>query len=184
MLRMTSPFRSRPMIVAAVALALLSATFYLAWRSAPAPYKRFVSKPLPDGTRYTFLYPSWMYPPPEPPADDVYVDGSHRIDKFVRAMLWRIGVRTRAQTLRPARTTGIYVAYRRAPIKADARRVRRREGGDWLHHYVDLEDRRSQNQFSLNYLGSVTDRARFEQAEEVVTQSFRILPPGVPVPKP
>ena len=80
--------------------------------------------------------------------------------------------------------TGIYVAYSGAPTKAEPRKVPRTEGGNWLHHNRDLEDRRSQNRFSLYYIGSVTDRARFEQAEAVVTQSFGVLPPGAPLPKP
>ena len=54
--------RRAPAVATMVGIAALVVLLFavLVWQPWALRYRRFVSKPLPDGTRYTFLYPAYL----------------------------------------------------------------------------------------------------------------------------
>lgn len=159
----------------------------------PAPvtsYRRYVSPPLPDGVRCTFLYPSTL--------DHIlsYSFSGHYKGKLVQlasvskeesrwpgASLWHnwfkpegefVNVVVEKPTTKPLKSSRL--EERREKHGAGAYEVE-------IEHTITVDDPRAHEHFRFWHASDFgTDS--FKQHDSTVTSSFRILMPGDPVPSP
>ena len=151
----------------------------------PTTYTRFTSPPLPDGVRYTFLYPTAL--------DDVSLytfpanyKGRHlqsfmaskKESRLPGAALWHRWFRPEAEF--------VFVSVEKPVVKplrssrVDRQGVRNR---DEIAHRVYVDDPRAHEQFMFGHIDDF-GTASYTQDDRVVTDSFRVLLPGEPVPAP
>lgn len=172
------------LLAASVLLVLVAGAFWAKRYVAEPSYNRFVSRPLPDGSRYTFRYPSWIDSPSEQPPD-VFAVWSSRVNTFAA---FAINLQRRQGRQQPVfRGINLVAGYQRWPgvkIGADVRRETRGTKNGRFFHDVIIKQKRTRTWFTLSYNGSAVERARFQETAPVVAASFRVLPPGAPVPSP
>ncbi len=166
--------------------AVLVVGFAVVPRPAPPPtYTRYISSPLPDGVRYTFLCPSTL--------DDVslYTFPANYRGKYLQSLSVskkesRLpGVSLWHRWFRPE-TEFVFVSVEKPAVRplrssrVDRQGVRNR---DEIAHRVYVDDPRAREHFMFGHVddfGTVS----YTQDDPVVTNSFRILLPGEPVPMP
>ncbi len=150
----------------------------------PMSYRRYTSPPFPDGVRYTFLYPvTWnnVYSGSTP----AHFKGnllqlviiSKKEGHWPGASLWHrwikpeedaISVVVEKPTTKPLRSS-----------RAERQSTNRVE----IRHTVLVDDPRAHEHFIFRHIDSF-GTASFTQHDRVVTNSFRVLLPGEPVPAP
>lgn len=163
---------------AALALLMVSATR----GNSRDTYARFVSPPLKDGTRYTFLYPSRM-------ASARYraVGGNVLLESPVKAPQ-PFGKGSALSGTAHAAVGYDFIEVNQEVLapgyRADPRRDNRLNSKSRLAHTILLFDTRSRRVFQLNHEAHPRFGQRFKQDDKIVSNSFRILPPGAPVPSP
>lgn len=181
---------SRPRRVWLLGAAVFFVALAALWLRPPAPevYTRYLSPPLPDGTRYTFLYPTWMTRVSQQGVGQVQVGEAARggpgANIFQEALrLWR---NRRKSNLAVGQDAFVMVFYR--PLKVfkgpDERKEQRWERNGTLRHNIFIADARTKMKFFLFHNGLASERTRFEEIDPVIARSFRLLPPGAPVPSP
>ncbi|MBV9849508.1 MAG: M56 family metallopeptidase [Armatimonadetes bacterium] len=158
-------------------------------------FRRYVSRPLPDGTRYTFLYPSY-FAKVRPSFKDTkdYFDCAHLDCAGTAPVPWtpvrggkvieaRLQGATGASWLAPHEEfISVVVGHAgEVPFPPGSRSLRRDTqwvGPNGSHHALAITDARTHLRFLLIH----EDRyipALFKQTDPVITSSFRILPPGI-----
>ena len=178
-----------------VALAFLPAAH-------PVSYIRYVSPPLPDGMRYTFLRPTYL---------------ANVSSAFVNSDLLMQTVRIRSNTsvlenLTPRQlrvlfsssgneevivkvgdaAQGRYYSRSTLPSTPDTHTENHGVEGGWIYHNVYMTKQKSGLSFCLQHSAGFerddqTDNrslAIFQCSDATIARSFRILPPGVAVPSP
>lgn len=183
-------FRSLPLVVLAV-VAVLGAAFWAGAQAVNPSYKRFVSQPLPDGSRFTFLYPARLSHAQQEPARPelgltqiVSIKAGQtrsRWDK-VRRLLAQVGLlQEREQE---------YVYASAGPLQAKWRVARdKRWQQDWqgfgvVNRHVYLRDARTDMQITLTHSRQRNKKGRVAPNDPVITNSLAVLAPGAPVPTP
>jgi hypothetical protein len=155
------------------------------------PYRRYVSQPLPDGTRYTFLYPEWSrWPYQFTTANGIDIAGEcpkyrpnifeafwdHLSDRYADA---------------PSYPESIVVEVfgrvygKQSSVKGEQTRTEawsQHPATYFICHEVTIED--VDRYFVLHHSCPTGSRYFFDQSDKVVTQSFRVLAPGEKVPSP
>lgn len=170
---------------------LLLAALTMVWLRRPAEFKRYVSPPLPDGTRYTFVYPRRMtqivpsrihkQPPPIITSvlggvyiDDVFTAAPSGFQKWLNGLL--------------KRSNSFEVSYVSVAVHSafDASVPPRREdktvSSSFLSRLVQLEDRRTRQRFWLACSVPSVQHEQAEQETKTIADSFRVLRPGKAVP--
>jgi hypothetical protein len=144
-------------------------------------YRRFVSQPLPDGTRYTFLYPAHL--------QNVQENGTGASPEAIAsASVWTMNQsvtewdRLRGRLGIPAASPaeGIFIIV--MPLGRDRVRDRRSSerwsrGGE-MRHNEHIFDARTKTQFNLIHRCPQSAAAQFERHNPTIVKSFRVLPPG------
>ena len=150
------------------------------WRVQGPDYKRFVSAPLKDGTRYTFLYPARYIVIPLSGAD-VTMRDKLRLAPMERLREKLSRYKSLAGGLSASQLDANVMAQEGAP--KNSREVMDDDSPPRWRETI-INDARSKRQFILshsNFLGGVEP---FAYESSAVSQSFQILPPGAPVPTP
>lgn len=146
------------------------------WRGQSAGYKRFVSPPLRDGTRYTFLYPARfalasssggdasLYDVPQPSGFQLLAMRVRGQTNYLRMPASEITIQNGSQNGTPS----------------TSREVIRGRG----QSIINITDRRSSSYFFVRHINWGSNLTRFDSEDAVFRSSFQILPPGAPVPSP
>lgn len=168
-------------------------------------FRRYTSPPLPDGTRYTFLYPSYYARVKQGWMDSDYQFGTVRIDCIGTPPVPWIAVARQtpvsyyvhgkqgAQWLAPHEEFCTVLVGRLGNVILGRsgnlvfprgnnllRQNTRWAGENGNHHGLSIFDKRSQLRFQFIH----EDRyipALFKQTDPIMANSFRILPPGTSV---
>lgn len=154
----------------------------------PAPvtsYRRYTSPAFPDGVRYTFLYPSTL--------DDAFiysfpanyhgkylqdVNFSKKESRLPGAALWHTWFKPEAEFV------GVHVEKLTSKPLTSSRSEKRRANRAEIEHTVTVDDPRAHEHFQFSHAEDFGRTRAFNQHDQVVTNSFRILLPGDPVPAP
>ena len=171
-----------PLLVACIAALVL-------WRGAGAASKRFVSAPLKDGTRYTFLYParfaaSVPSPPPASRQDaplqslNIYDEGQPSAIERARK---RLGLDA-ANALSPRLSQIAVIVTEQYGTAKNSRVETHGAKKQTVHHTVEIHDAPSRSIVFAMHWG--VDRALFDTESRTFRQSFQILPPDTPIPTP
>ena len=161
---------------------LVAAAVLLRLPPAPSHFRRYVSPPLPDGTRYTFLYPLYLDNVRSGWLNGYSVIASVRIDNGEESP-------TTGDRLRRLLGLPIPLPHRgdvTVVVGAVGPRYMNRpeaqwQGADGSHHTASFVDTRSHMRFLLLHEGQFYPRL-FKQDDPVVIRSFRVLPPGAATP--
>jgi|GEM_PF-2009385 len=163
--------------------------------SRPISYVRYTSPPLPNGTRYTFLYPRNLNN-----VDDQANFTSHitevqitrRISPFESFVTYHSGGffpgidETIQVEVGPGQDSPV-------PGSVYTRTDTDDSASGFLSHYVELYNPKSGASLSLHHMAGGTTRLHkavgrnalvFRQVDKVIAGSFRVLPPGVEPPSP
>ena len=168
--------KNRRVWIAAVVLASVLAGGE-AWRRSRPKYLRYVSAPLKDGTRYTFLYPARVGRMASS-GPFVIMDGeSPPLLDLARERLSG----TRARKLLGQ---GDLVLIAMGGTRLSEPRVARRSQSFPSSLYTVLYDTRSGRFFTLMHTNRSAPRQAFEAEARIVSDSFHIVPPGAPAPSP
>jgi hypothetical protein len=143
-------------------------------------YRSFVSKPLPDGSRYTFLYPAHL--------QNIQEDGKGASPEATHnVIVWTMNRSTTQWDLIlrrlgfPVQSSGESVSVLVIPLKSktvkDSRRIERWEHGGDLRQNIYLDDARTRTQYLMLHGCPSEARAQFERHHPVIERSFRVLPP-------
>jgi hypothetical protein len=144
-------------------------------------YRRFVSKPLSDGSRYTFLYPAHLRDIQENGAGaspevtqcvTVYTSNQSQTDWD--RLLRHLGI----PILSPAESISVVVIPLKPRRVRDRRWSERWARGGGLRDNEFLVDARTKTQFVLMHSCPSDSAAQFEQNNPVITRSFQVLPPS------
>lgn len=153
-------------------------------------YRRFLSAPLSDGTRYTFRYPTWF------DRISTSVDGTlvrlrhHETTTLWAQMLLGVGLHPRRAAFNP-----FIIAYTMPVSSQPALFAGRRQLGHTPRQH-SLTYHRShissdmvitppgKQQYILQYNESAAASHRFQEWDAVIMRSFQVLSPGAPVPSP
>ena len=154
----------------------------LVWQPWAPRYRRFVSQPLPDGTRYTFLYPAHLQnlqengkgASPEVAAC-VNVWTMNQTESGWSQFLSRLGFSVPS----PAESVTVVVIPLKTHNVRDGRRTDRWSRFGGLRRNEHIIDARTRTQFSLLHSCPQRAAAQFRTDDPVIARSFRVLPPGV-----
>ena len=155
-------------------------------------FRRYTSRPLPDGSRYTFLYPSYYAHIQTGWLDSQYQFGTVRIDCLgTQPVPWIAHSGQQAISYYQHNRSGVSwlspheefcsVVVGRAgnaafpPGKRFLRRDTRWVGQNGSHHDFSIIDARSHYAFEVIHEDRYTP-ALFKQTDPVISSSFRILP--------
>lgn len=155
-------------------------------------FRRFTSQPLPDGSRYTFLYPSYFAHVQPGCLDGPYQFGTVRIDCIgTQPVPWIAHSGQQPISYYQHNSSGVFwlapheefcsVIVGRArdvmfpPGKQFLHRDNRWIGQNGSHHDFSITDARSHYAFELIHEDRYTP-ALFKQTDPVIDGSFRILP--------
>jgi hypothetical protein len=149
-------------------------------------YRRFISQPLPDGSRYTFLYPAHLQNLQENgKGASPEVTGGVNVWTMNQSVsqwgliLGRLGFSVTS----PAESvTVVVIPLKSKPVK-DSHRTERWERSGGLRQNTYLVDARTRTQYFLYHSCPSTARDQFERHRPVIERSFRVLPPD-PKPSP
>jgi hypothetical protein len=180
--------RSRPLRSSAIgtlagiaALVVLLFTV-LVWQPWALRYKRFVSRPLPGGTRYTFLYPAHLQNLQENgkgASPEVIASATVWTMNRTAPTLWdELQRRLGFSVPSPAESVSVVVFPVHPRPLRDRRTDARWERMDDRRHNLYLVDARTGLQFSLYHDAPSEAAASFEAHDRVIARSFRVLPPG------
>ena len=156
-------------------------------------FRRYTSQPLPDGSRYTFLYPSYFAHVQPGWLDSQNQFGTVRIDCIgTQPVPWIAHVGQQPISYYQHNSSGVSwlspheefcsVVVGRAgdvafpPGKRFLRRDSRWIGQNGSHHDFSITDARSHYAFELIHEDRYTP-ALFKQTDPVIDSSFRIVPP-------
>lgn len=159
-------------------------------------FRRYVSRPTPEGTRYTFLYPAYMtkISANRPDTKDITYE-SVSLYSSPAPVSWtpvRGGVPvtypapakdSRSPPVPLNEGISVEVGQKYPPPflrPTPPRRDRQWAGPDGSHHDIALTDPRTQRRFWLNH-DAYFAPALFRQTDPVIADSFRILLPTTPV---
>ena len=162
-------------LVAALAIAAVTLTVA---RTRISGYRRFTSKPLPDGSRYTFLYPDYLKDVVEGPGGSpeviagasVYNRGGEHPEDVNRTpwgALWRKAGFSKAESvtlvvLPSASTTNGGV----------------RTSEEWVRRHNEyLAPSHAKYKLQL-YYSCAKDAAQFRQHSRIISDSLRLIPPS------
>jgi hypothetical protein len=186
------PERSpRALLAIAVALLLLvviaCAALALFGAKGRVRYRRYVSQPLPDGTRYTFLYPEELRTVVENggnPSPGV-VRNVTVYNSFIRETDWdrlrrKVGLGGQSHD----ESISVLPYAVKGGIARDRRWSDRWTRGGRTRHNEFIDDRRTQLQFALYLDAPADESARFQTIRPTVVRSFELLPPGTEPPSP
>lgn len=175
----TRPTNRNAWLLAPILCAALLA--FAAWRAQGPAYKRFVSPPLADGTRYTFLYPARYNSVSGIGTNALLLDDETRrltlLDR-IRQYIPLGPVRATLAGLRAGEIT-VQVDHprqKRANSRTEIKESRRR--------FISIEDARSRSYFFVSHINYFSEPTRFDAESKVFSQSFQILPRGAPIPAP
>ena len=165
--------------------AALAVGFAVVPRSAPAPsYHRFTSPAFPDGVRYTLLYPSDL--------DHVffYTFSANYHGKYLQdftaskkeshvpgVALWHNWFKPEAEFV----SVNVEKATSK-PLKA-SRSEKQSANRAEIDHTVEVDNPRAREHFRFSHAEDF-GTTLFTQHDRVVTDSFRVLLAGEPVPTP
>jgi hypothetical protein len=167
--------------------ALLALLFTIATASRPGKLCRFVSEPLPDGSRLTFLYPAYMSPKPAVVGltsglTSIYIGFNHSptAGSYVDRLFSRVIAKPRkrddsmeAIVLIPAH--GSSQENRYSEELRDGRNVEVREV---LFRTVNGA------RYQVNYGYPEKDTAEYKRYERPILRSLRVLDSSEELPKP
>jgi hypothetical protein len=193
-------------LLSAISSGAITATFVMAGSSSPVRpvalpaqlkpavgFLRYVSRPLPNGTRYTFLYPAYMQKNPLKWPDTKSQFAHVQVDSYKRPFLPWIAVEGQKPILyymhgkngpswpTPRQefcsvTVGeagyIHIPFGRTSLRQDRRWI----GKYGSHHDFYITDKRTHLRFEVVH----EDRymaTEFKQTDAVFANSFQILPP-------
>ncbi len=137
--------------------------------------ERFVSAPLTDGSRYTFLYPQQMK-----------LRSGTDTNCFLQEDDPTPGVMAQLRSMLPGRRNKSLML---AGLSRDEIRVAVAEQKPPFHdsknntiskrnQYISIEDAKSQTYFFVEYHCYSANEERFKTQSEILAQSFRVLAPG------
>jgi hypothetical protein len=163
-------------LIALVAV-LLAALVVQPW--APR-YRLFVSKPLPDGSRYTFLYPAHL---------QNVIENNTRVAPNVTQSVsvytmnrsestWSEWLSRRGFVPSAAESIGAVVIPLRVRNVRNGRRTERWSRLGEMRRNEYLIDARTRTQFILIHDCPASAARQFEAHDPVIARSFRVLPPG------
>lgn len=179
-----------------VAILLLALPLFAPQPAPRASYTRYVSPPLPDGTRFTFLYPSDLALEKNarmPTGSSVQFSTPSPTLASSNFLLTEAAILRDTQ---PREAVSVMVMPRKGwksypkmnlmnfpkmNLRRDYQRVEQYRLLSLLHkvgnHGLDLYDARTQTWFLLDYSGTIKS-GHYAAHNAAVIQSFRILPPG------
>jgi len=177
-----------PLLWLIATVTALGAVVLVAWWNTPSAYRRYVSPPLPDGTRYTLLYPATLEPTNWTPRSVNF----HKPEETFAASVVKIVPLLLGA--RPAPERSEYLTVLHGPLKdresglPDSRQEVELVGGAGRHHgsrAVHIVDARARARFVLHHVisGQAND-PRAIRVGPAVARSFRVLPPGATAPRP
>lgn len=163
-----------------LAIVVLGAsTWGASWWRGRSEYTRFVSAPLKDGTRYTFLYPKRMKEVMTRTLDFVLEERPQ--PSFVnRWMAWLIRRPLSNTVVATKRIETFAMHDSKLNTLASFRKTERKPR--W--NSIEIWDSRSKVVFIVTHYRMFELQADFEHDDAILSRSFQILPPGVPVPSP
>lgn len=181
-------WRLRSIILAAIALVAVILVAVVTFRSGQPSFHRFVSQPLSDGTRYTFLYPAHLEDVVEGKGGSPNVTNSVTIYKKhrrKRPSVWQLmGTWLRLAVPTDEESVTVVVIPQKAAIVTASRSNAHGAGSGRLWHDEYLVDARTRTQFSLYHRCPDTSRAEFEAHNPTIAKSLQVLPPGASPPSP
>lgn len=184
--------------VALLAGALIAVAVLAIWLtvSRPPSYRRYVSPPLPDGSRYTFLYPAHM--------EDVAEGGGNPSPGVVQNVTVHNREQSETTWDRLRRGVGLRVMSRGEHVDVlpvqlsldprgrfygvkDGRARDRRWSDQWARgglvgHSEYLEVKRLKMRFYLRHGAPANAEAQFRRHNATVAQSLQVLAPRAEVP--
>ena len=161
------------------------------WRNGREVYLRYMSPPLPDGTRYTFLYPARMSVSMFQPRPNLW---AITLDSYAatqpspfKRLLVTFHLRAPDEQLSELINVGDKLNVEVSPPQTQGfnkANTRRHTANNYLGK-VGILDARTKRYFRLSHLAGGTEhRERFQREDKIICQSFRLLPPGASVPSP
>ena len=157
------------------ALVVACAESVVLWqRSQGDKYLRYVSEPLADGTRYTFLYPARMRTQRQ-----VAAGGSPASVASPVGIVSAVSSQGHAS---PSGCTDLSVQVNTWRFRTKG--AGREDKKNFYSHSIHVGQDGSRNQFYLQHRNCDQEEQPFEREDSVVIPSFQILPPGAPVPSP
>ncbi len=174
------------------ASAVTQLTFSNAAATMPAPrFRRYVSKPLPNGTRYTFLYPAYLHKIDQGSLDQsnqfitvrIAADGQREVVPQTQKGILIMERGTHILKLVPHEEfCGVVVGPPDSSYvgKEPLRQERQWVGEYGSHHDLCLTDAHTRRRFLLTHEDRYL-RDLFVQTDPVIMSSFRILSPGTTV---
>jgi hypothetical protein len=158
------------------------------WNTRPK-YLRYVSQSLKDGTRYTFLYPARLSMIREDKARVSITSQPQVLTLRDRSLLW-LGW-PRDQIVHEGHANELNAFCYQHVYVTEARNSRRRSSGKAYDHdqarYYDcythkIADAWTNSACSLAHQRFRENDETFQREDKVLSDSFKILPPGAPIP--
>jgi hypothetical protein len=162
------------------ALAVLAVFLTMAY-SSMSHFRRYTSKPLPDGSRFTFLYPAYLTDTHEGPGGSPEViwsagahnrSGEHSSD--VTRTAW--GAFLRRAGLSQADEVSVVVIQLKEKSIKDSRSSEEWVRGWERRHNEYLVDSRSKLKLQL-YYSCAQDAGQFRWHSRIISDSLQLLPP-------
>jgi hypothetical protein len=181
-------------LVLAIALVVVSGA--LRFATSEPVYQRFTSRPLPDGSRYTFLYPSNLRVIREgggKPSPGVIANVTLQSSGAVNASPspWdRLRRRIGVAVPYPGESVTVLVTRLKGPVTQDSPPPRRWADGTGVRQNASVRDTRRRLQFSINHNCFTFTAPQAAAADQlgthnaVLSQTFEVVPPGAPLPEP
>ena len=164
----------------------VAALLAVRWSNRPE-YVRYVSRPLADGSRYTFLYPARMNRVRDRSSTLRMTVG----EEYETTTLWQRAIgtlRARSRGMTFYSQPGFGSAFTVDPMPL-SRLKYRQAGREWMRHEPDnidrrvvVADQRSRALFLLTHWVPGGSIEQFRREDKVIIGSFQVLPPGVPSP--
>lgn len=183
------PEKRRSGVVWPIAAAVLLVLILVAGsRAGSSAYRRFVSQPLPDGSRYTFLYPAHL--------QNVEENGkgaspgvTHTVNVHTRNQNEPVWVPLQRRLGFSSPSPAEFVTVLVMPVKAAAKVQDSRRQEEWVRggerrRNEYLTDARTRTKLFLFYSCPKEAPTSFEAHKSVIGQTLRLLPPGAAPPRP
>ena len=173
-------------ILWALAALPVAALLALWWGNRPE-YVRYVSRPLKDGSRFTFLYLTRMNRVADRSSTlRMTVGEVHETTTLWQRALGTLRARSRGMTFHSQPVYGSAFTVEPMPL---SRLKYRQAGRAWMRHEpanidrrVVVADQRSRTLFLLTHWAPGGSIEEFKREDKVIIGSFRVLPPGAPEP--
>ena len=188
----------RHLLLSLLAVAVIAALAVMTTSKPAAPeYRRYVGLPLPDGSRVTFLYPASAAKFPVGQNGNINQVSGVQYVEFTKPgnigeqLLHQLPIWRRFRSRNDCMVSvfvyslnGHFGGFRSGRVERPFSGVSQ-DSDSFYGDSIDEVDARSRLDYHFQYVHSGTlAPAGTEKGETIITNSFRVLPPGAAVPTP